>query len=59
MLTCIICRFETELDDAITHSPRGRCVCLRCFNRETGDDRRMSNALRRDLIATLAGIGAA
>jgi fumarate hydratase subunit beta len=37
MITCTICKFETELDDVALGGPSGRCVCLRCFNRETGD----------------------
>jgi hypothetical protein len=53
MLTCIICRFATELDDAITATPSGRCLCLRCYTRETGTGRPMPRTLQRDLIATL------
>jgi hypothetical protein len=53
MLTCIICRFDTELDDAISATAGGRCLCLRCYNRETGNERPMPKALRRDVIETL------
>ena len=34
----------------------GRCVCLRCFDRETGSARPMPKALRRALVAALAAI---
>jgi hypothetical protein len=54
MWTCIICRFATELDDAVVTTERGTCVCLRCFNRETGGDRPMPKALRREIAAVLA-----
>ena len=53
MLTCTICHFETELDDIVVASPRGRCICLRCFDRETGATRAMPKALRREIVATL------
>ena len=58
-MTCIICRFETELDDvAVTGGSAARCVCLRCYGRETGTARPMPKALRRELIATLAEVAA-
>ena len=53
MLTCIICRFQTELDDAISATPSGRCLCLRCYTRETGSGRPMPKPLQREVIATL------
>ena len=53
MLTCIICRFQTEFDDAISATASGRCVCLRCYMRETGTERPMPKALQRDVIETL------
>jgi hypothetical protein len=58
-LTCIICRFETELDDVTVMGSAGRCVCLRCFTRETETTRPMPKALRRELTAALAGPEAA
>ncbi len=54
MLTCTICHFETELDDAVVARTDGRCICLRCYGRETGGARPMSKALRRQLSAALA-----
>jgi hypothetical protein len=59
MLTCIICRFDTELDDAVAPGATGRCVCLRCFHRETDSERPMPHELRRAIIAALAQIEAA
>ncbi len=59
MTTCIICRFETELDDVAAGGPAGRCVCLRCFGRETGNELPMPKALRHAVIAALAELEAA
>lgn len=56
MSTCAICRFETELDDIVLRVAAGRCVCLRCYARETGAVRRLPRALRRDIAATLAAL---
>lgn len=56
MAICAICRFETELDDVVVGGRTGWCVCLRCFSRETDGGRPMPKRLRRELIATLAGI---
>lgn len=56
MATCTICRFETELDDVVLGGRTGRCVCLRCFDRETNNTRPMSKRLRRELTAALAEI---
>jgi hypothetical protein len=54
MTTCIICRFPTEVDDAMFAVVAGRCVCLRCFARETGTERPMPKPLRCELAAALA-----
>ena len=56
MATCRICRFETELDDVVLGGRTGRCICLRCFNREAGGARPMPKGLRRALSAVLAAI---
>ena len=53
MYTCIICRFEAELDDVIAPAAGGRCVCLRCFARETGSGSAMPPRLRRDVMNAL------
>jgi hypothetical protein len=54
MTTCFICSFATELDDVAVGMTTGRCVCLRCFARETGTTRPMPAALRRAVTALLA-----
>ena len=54
MATCTICRYETELDDVVLGGRTGRCVCLRCYGRETESGRPMPKALRRELSAVLA-----
>ena len=56
MATCTICRFETELDDVVLGGRTGRCVCLRCFGRETDSVRPMPKSLLRALSAALAEI---
>ena len=56
MYTCIICRFQAELDDVIAPAVGGRCVCLRCFARETGSGSPMPQRLRRDLVNALDSI---
>ena len=59
MFTCTICRFETELDDVVVAMAGDRCVCLRCYGRETGSARPLPKALRREVIAALAELEAA
>jgi hypothetical protein len=59
MRTCIICRFDTELDDIVTEGTNWRCICLRCFVRETDNQRPMPKSLRRELIVALSQIEAA
>jgi hypothetical protein len=53
MTICSICRFEAELDDVAVPGGAGRCICLRCFSRETGSARPMAKALRQQLSAAL------
>lgn len=53
MFTCVLCRFEVLLDDAVTPTAAGRCVCVRCFARETETERRMSRRLRLELMDAL------
>jgi hypothetical protein len=59
MFICVICRFEAELDDVIAPTSTGRCVCLRCFARETGTTLFASKTLHDDLVATLSAAGIA
>ncbi len=53
MMTCALCKFDTPLDDVVLAGPAGRCVCLRCYSRETGTTRRMSGALEQRLRGVL------
>jgi hypothetical protein len=59
MLTCTICHFATELDDAVLRHRSGRAVCLGCYGRHTGSHRRMTKGLRRELAAILGTADAA
>ncbi len=54
MLTCIICRFGTELDDAVLKGRAGYCICLPCFAHVTADRRVMPKLLRRQIEDVLA-----
>jgi recombinational DNA repair protein (RecF pathway) len=54
MRTCTICHFQTELDDVAVTLATDRCVCLRCFGRETGSAKPMPKNLRREIIAALS-----
>jgi len=54
MRTCKLCREVTELDDVAVSFPSGRCVCLRCYGRETDSAPTMPASLRRALRAVLA-----
>ncbi len=55
MVTCILCNFSVELDDAaVLLASRPRCICLRCFTRETGlPSRAMPGGLRREIASCL------
>jgi hypothetical protein len=56
MFRCILCAFEVELDDAVVAAQGARCICLRCYTRETNNTKLMTKGLRRELTATLATI---
>lgn len=56
MKTCIICRFEVELDDVVVGNEGTRCICLHCWTRETGSEQPMSKKLQREIRAALADI---
>ncbi|MFN8559777.1 MAG: hypothetical protein U0531_21330 [Dehalococcoidia bacterium] len=59
MYTCVICRWDTEFDDVVlAPEGNGRCVCLRCYARETDTERPMPKDLRRDISAALAALPA-
>ena len=55
MTICSICRFKTEWDDVVIGGNAGHCVCLRCYTQETGSVKPFPRALRREVVAVLAG----
>jgi hypothetical protein len=59
MRSCILCHFDTELDDVALTLAASGIICQRCFDRETASQRPMPKALRRQLEATLALVDAA
>ena len=56
MFTCVICRFGVPLDDTVISGKTGRCICLRCYARETGSEQIMPSRLSSDLRVTLNAI---
>ncbi|MGD9893463.1 MAG: hypothetical protein AB7R89_04760 [Dehalococcoidia bacterium] len=54
MWTCRICHFDTEFDDVELAFVDGRCICVRCFARETGSTLEMPKPLRQALDAVFA-----
>jgi hypothetical protein len=59
MFLCLVCRFETEVDDLAVPMAHGRGVCLPCYARATGTQRAMPRGLRREVSLTLSACGAA
>jgi hypothetical protein len=56
MFTCHICQFDTEQDDVAVPVQGDRCICLRCYARETHSAKPMSKILRRQVSSALAAI---
>jgi hypothetical protein len=56
MSTCVLCRFEVVTDDVALTGPQGRCICLRCYLRETETAQPLSKALRQEVESCLAEI---
>ena len=54
MYTCYVCRFAVELDDTVTATARGNCICLRCYLRHTDGYKPLPKELRRELTTVLA-----
>ncbi len=54
MARCILCHFETVLDDVALRHDAGTCVCLGCYARETGSACPMPKSLRKAITAVLA-----
>ena len=52
MYRCVICRFDVELDDVVIRGD-ARCICLRCYERETRSEKPMDNRLRQQVTQTL------
>lgn len=58
MRPCRICRSETALDDMVIRGTTSeRCICLRCFDHQTGGRRPMPKKLRHELQALLGALG--
>ncbi len=55
MAICRICCFETQADDVAVGSAHGggRCICLRCYARETGTTRTMPLGLQQTIVRVL------
>lgn len=51
MRVCVLCKFETELDDVDVPIDAERCICIRCVRREaTGQTAtRVGRRLERDV----------
>lgn len=47
MYRCILCGFDVELDDARVPIA-GKCICIRCWTRETGDTHSLPTGLRKE-----------
>jgi hypothetical protein len=54
MFRCSLCHFPTELNDVAARLGMSRCICLRCYARETGNAVPMPKGLRRELGRVLA-----
>ena len=49
MYVCCLCRFVVPLDDTLTTTARGGCICLRCYLRVVEDHKLLPKSLLRDL----------
>lgn len=56
MRTCRLCRWLVTPDDVVVELREERCICLRCFLRETNDERPMSKAFTREIEAVLHAV---
>jgi hypothetical protein len=55
MYRCILCGFDVVLADVRIEMRGGRCICLRCFLRETCHTERLGAALRREIEQAAGG----
>jgi hypothetical protein len=53
MRICLMCHWLTVMDDVVLAGPTGRCICLRCYTRETNSGRPLPRLLREELIRLL------
>jgi len=58
-MICVICHFDTELDDVVVGSSYGHCICLRCYHHQLETERPMPKALRREISAALDALPSA
>ncbi len=56
MWTCRLCQWQVTLDDVVVGLRADRCICLRCYLRETGDVRVMPRDFRREIDAALSAL---
>jgi hypothetical protein len=56
MRTCRLCQWQVTLDDVVVALRGDRCICLRCYLRETGAERAMPKDYRRQIQAALHAI---
>ncbi len=56
MRTCRLCQWQVTLDDVVVELRGDRCICLRCYLRETGDARTMPRDYRREIDAALSAL---
>ncbi len=54
MYECRICRWLYPLDDVMLMFGSIRCVCVRCYRRETVTDKPMPKHLQRELSQVIA-----
>ena len=56
MRTCRLCLWQVVLDDVVVELRGERCICLRCYLRETDNARLMPKDYRRQVEEALAAI---
>ncbi len=56
MRTCRLCLWQVTLDDVVVELRGERCICLRCYLRETDNARLMPQDYRRQVEDALAAV---
>ena len=54
MLTCTMCRYQTELSEMVVTTTPGHGVCLSCYESQAGHGRRERRPVRRRFSDMLA-----